>query len=93
MAYHLLNYCSAVWGGANKTYLDSLFLAQKKLLRIMSYQTYNAHTGPIFKELHLLKVNEVLSLQTATFVYKFLNGHMLLKNEFHIISHNINTLL
>lgn len=31
-------YCSAVWGEAYKTYIDSHFITRKTLLRIMSFK-------------------------------------------------------
>ncbi len=68
LAYPHMIYCSTIWGGTNKTNLDALFLAQKKLVRIITYQSYNAHTSPIFKELGLLKLNDILFIHTVKFI-------------------------
>ena len=44
---------------------------QKKAVRIVSLSKYNAHTEPIFKQLKLLKVTDILRLQELKFYYKF----------------------
>ena len=69
---HLL-YCSAVWGGAYKTDLDALFIAQKKILRVMNYKGRYEHTNILFNQYNLLKLYDILDLQAALFVYKSLN--------------------
>ena len=52
LAYPHLTYCSGVWGGAYKTYVDSLFLSQKKLIRTMFSQSKFANTDPLFINTH-----------------------------------------
>ncbi len=44
---------------------------QKKAVRIISLSKYNAHTEPILKHLKLLKVGDILKLQTLKLYYKF----------------------
>ena len=34
---------------------------------------YNAHTEPLFQQLHLLKVNDIFDEQCLNFLYKFVN--------------------
>ena len=70
--YPYLIYCSAIWGGAYKSYLDSLFVAQKKILRTMYYKGRYEHTNSLFKDAGLLKLYDILDLQAAIFVYKSL---------------------
>ena len=91
LAYPHIVYCSAIWSGANKTCLNSLEIAQKRIMRIITYRSYNDHTAPIFKELHLLKLPDIMFLHTSIFVYKSINGLIPLSNDFHRISHSINT--
>ena len=66
---------SVIWGGSFTTYLDSLFLMQKKLLRVMTSSDRYAHTDPLFKNLNLLKLSDIITLQTHVFVYKALHLH------------------
>ena len=75
LVYPHLLYCSAIWGGAYKTYLDSIFVAQKKLLRTMYHKNRYDHTNSLFKENHLLKIHDILNLQTGLFVYKSINTY------------------
>ena len=36
---------------------------QKKVMRIITLNTYNSHTEPLFKNLKLLKIEDMLKLQ------------------------------
>ena len=90
LGYSYLIYCSSIWGGAFKTYIDKLFLSQKKLIRIMSHRRRYDHTEPLFKELKLLKMHDIISYQTATFVYRAMNTYQI-DTGFQTMSHNINT--
>ena len=51
--YPYLTYCIEVWGCAAKSHLQSLFLLQKKIVRIMTFAPYLEHSAPIFKSLEL----------------------------------------
>ena len=57
--------CGFEWGRISKL--------QKRALRIMTSSKYNAHTEPLFKQLHLLKVNGIFDVQCLKFWYKFVN--------------------
>lgn len=89
-AYPHLLYCSALWGGAFSTLLDGLFVAQKKLVRIMFHKSRYEHTNPLFCENNILKVNNIISLQTCIFVFKSMYIHSN-NTRFEFLSHNINT--
>ena len=52
---------------------DRISKLQKRSLRIRAKSKYNAHTEPLFKQLHLLKVNDILDVQCLKFWYKFVN--------------------
>ncbi len=47
---------------------------QKRAVRIVSLSKYNAHTEPIFKQLKLLKVQDILKQQELKFYYKYKHG-------------------
>ena len=47
---------------------------QKRAIRVLAQAKYNAHTEPLFKELGLLKINDVFHLTCLKFWYKFVNN-------------------
>ncbi len=48
----------------------------KMIIRILSRSKYNAHTEPIFKELKLLKLEDILKLQELKLYYKYKNNKL-----------------
>ena len=44
-----LIYCCEIWGNTSQTHLDSLTKCQKKIIRIMTFSLYDAHSKPLFK--------------------------------------------
>jgi len=65
-----LNYGTLTWGWQN----NKLTKLQKKALRIMTNSKYNAHTTVLFKQLNLLKLEDICALHDYKFCYKFING-------------------
>ena len=53
---------------------DRLFKLQKRAIRIMTNSKYNAHTDPLFKDLGLLKIQDIFDAQCLKFWYKFVNN-------------------
>ena len=74
LIYPYLNYCIEVWGSANATHLNPLFILQKRAVRLIYCTSYLAHTSPIFKELQLLTLENIYLYKIAFFMYK-LNSH------------------
>ena len=62
-----LNYGILCWGYS----CDNIFKLQKKCIRIISKAKYNAHTDPLFKELHILKICDLLKLKMIMFYYDY----------------------
>ena len=52
---------------------DRISKLQKRAFRIMTNSKYNAQTEPLFKQLGLLKVNDIFDVQCLKFWYKFVN--------------------
>ena len=57
--YPYLTYCIEVWGCASKCQLNALLLLQKKIIRIMTFSPYLAHTDPIYKDLAILPFDKI----------------------------------
>ncbi len=53
-----------------------VFKLQNKIVRIWSRSKYNAYTDALFKQLKLLKVNDILKLQELKFYYKYENNKL-----------------
>jgi hypothetical protein len=68
---HLINGCN-LWSltPRNKN-ISRIERLQKKCVRIMTFAPFNAHTNPIFQELELLKVQDVINCQQLRLVYDY----------------------
>ena len=53
------NYGILLWGN----YYEKVTKLQKKAIRIMNLKKYNSHTEPLFKKLHMLKVEYIFKLK------------------------------
>ncbi len=78
---------------------ERITILKKKCIRTITSSKYNAHTEPIFKELNLLKVEDIFELQVLKFYFKFKNGslpHCLqslpLQHNQDIHNHNTHTI-
>ena len=68
--YPYLNYCTLVWGNTYYVHLFPIFKLQKRAIRILGGAEFLAHTGPIFRSLGLLKLEDIFNYQALTFVYR-----------------------
>ena len=66
-----LSYGLLAWGTASRTSIEKLFLLQKKIVRIISGESYTAHTGPIFKKLEILNLWDLYDHSFAKFMFDF----------------------
>ena len=55
---------------------DRISKLQKQAFRVMTNSRYNAHTEPLFKQLHLLKVKDIFDVQCLKFCNKFVNNKL-----------------
>jgi hypothetical protein len=65
-----LYYCNLAWGHSP----DRLIKLQKKAVRSISNNKYNAHTEPIFKKLNILTLKDMHILCKLKFFYKLENN-------------------
>ena len=75
--YPFLIFGCTVWGMIYNTNIQPIFLLQKKIIRIMTFSKYDAHTNPIFNKLKLLKIHEIIKFYIATFMYQYIQGMLL----------------
>ena len=67
-----LSYAILTWGYS----CNRLEKLQKRLIRIISRNKYNAHTEPLFKQLELLKMSDLLKSSALKFYLKYLHGSL-----------------
>ena len=83
LVYSHLSYGIHAWGSANKTTMNKLVVLQNKAIRILSgvqyFQIYGQDPGPLpsaeplFKNLGILKIEDIFKLNVANFVYSTLD--------------------
>ena len=84
-----LRFASEIFGSASEVHLEELFLLQKRAIRQVKNVHYIAHTEPIFQELKLLKVKDIISFSRSCLVHKFRLGLLpssFTRNYFEYIS-------
>jgi exonuclease III len=67
-------YCNIIWASTCPSYLQKLFLLQKRAMRIISAASYRAHTSELFRKHKQLKVFDLNKMQTAIFMFKYRNN-------------------
>ena len=67
-----INYCIMAWAYQS----NRLFKLQKRAIRIVANSKYNTHTEPLFKLYRILKLADVLTLQTMKVYHKFRNNEL-----------------
>ena len=72
--YPYLIYCIEIWGNVPHCHLNPLLLLQKKIIRIITFSNYLAHTEPIFKELNILPIHKLYFNRIGILMYKYTTG-------------------
>ena len=54
-----MTYCIEIWGSATQSHLNCLFLQQKKIIRIMNFSHYLAHTNSLFHSMEVLPFKKI----------------------------------
>ena len=65
---------SLVWG----TTIERISKLQKKAIRTITHSHYIAHTEPLMKDINLLNVSDMFSLEILTFIHKLSHADLLL---------------
>ena len=83
LVFPYLHYCASVWGSTYQSNLKRLINLQKRVIRIVSRNSFDAHANPIFVSLRILKFEDIIRLQINKVMYLCKNG--LLPNSFNDI--------
>ena len=65
-----ITYCNVVWG-TFKSKNNQIYLMQKKAIRLCAGSGFYDHTDPLFYNFKTLKVDDIHTLQIASFMYRF----------------------
>ena len=67
---------AVMYGSAPESELEELFVQQKRAVRTITNAHFIAHTDPIFYELKILKLDDLLNLERLLVVHKFKHGRL-----------------
>ena len=87
--YSHLNYGCNIWGFTSEENLKKIEILQRKCLRIITFSDFRSHANPLFRDLKVLKVRDIIKLQQLQLLYDFLNKSLPadLKSLFTLNSH------
>ena len=89
--YPYFIYCIEIWGGAVSCHLHPLVLLQKKIVRIITFSYYLAHSEPLFIDLSILPFDKMYFNRISIFMYKQSNGLLPnVMNELYISKNEIH---
>ena len=89
--YSHLTYGCQLWG-QKENEIDQTITLQKKAIRLITFSHYQAHSSPLFKELGLLKLTDIIKEKTYYLLIIQLTITVLqpLKISLHSIRQNMN---
>lgn len=65
-----ITYCVEVWGNSFQTHVKTVYLLQKRAIRIISNAGFREHTNVLFLKAKLLKFNDIVELQTLMVMFQ-----------------------
>ena len=70
---HLV-YCIETWGCSRPTIINPIIILQKKVIRVINGSGYFDHTDPIFKDLKILKVEDLFYYFICIYSFKVMKN-------------------
>ena len=90
-----LIYCLEIWGNACQSHLDPIIKLQKKIIRLITFSSYTAHTSTLFIELNILHLKNLVIQRIGLQMHKYSNNKLpLAVSELFLTNdsvHNYNT--
>ena len=71
MFYSFILYGLLAWKFTSKSNLNRIFILQKKCLRLITFSSHTDHSNPLFRDLKLLKLHDILESEIIKFFFKF----------------------
>ena len=76
LIYPFLTYSLITWGNTYPTTLQLLITLQKKAVRIITFSDFNSHSSPLFRKLGLLKLGDLIYLDSALFMHDYYSNRL-----------------
>jgi hypothetical protein len=73
MIHSNLAYVINIYGCANSTTLDKLRKKQKQAIRTLCNANYRAHTAPLFREMKILPLDQLIIYSNIKFMHSFIH--------------------
>ena len=74
--YPYFSYCIELWGFTFKSYIEPLFLLQKRIIRIKTSSKFLDHSEPLYNKLEILSLSKLCIFRTSMFLYKYENNDL-----------------
>ena len=71
-----LSYCCEIWGNTYASRLHNLNLLQKRVIRVIDKADYLEHTSSLFRKYKMLKLIDIIMLNTCILMYKANKGSL-----------------
>ena len=72
--YPALTYGNIVWGSCGSTLLNSLYVIQKKIIRLMTSSHRLEHSAPLFKNAYLLTLPNINKYSSTIYAFNCLKN-------------------
>ena len=77
MVYLYLTYCNINWESTYRTRLRPIYIAQKKIVKLMTFSSFRETSQPLFKSvLKKINIDEINLYLTANFIYLHYYGKL-----------------
>ena len=74
LVYPYIHYGIMLWGNALIKHIRRIQVTQKKCVRAICGANFKSPSSPIFKQLGILKFQDIYELHTNVFIFNFVNG-------------------
>jgi hypothetical protein len=71
-----LRYACQTWGLCNSTNSRRILTLQKTAIRLITFSEFRAHSSPLFLELKLLKIFDLVEVLNILFIHQYLNSKL-----------------
>ena len=85
-----LSYCCTSWGGAAPSILLPLVRLQKKIMRLITFSSYDSHSPPLFHRLKILPLDYLYKYNLALTFHKINNNNISVGNHNLVPINNIH---